>query len=443
MQPRAIKLASLMLVVAAQLAIADSAAVVPAPLPESSELSSIGAHSFRISTLAVKDGDAYRDLEAIGRSIGNARVVFLGEPNHASGTSVEVRARIARYLHAKLGFGVLAYEASFFNCDWAWRQVENQASAGEIVPRALLPMWWKTRQGSGLLRYVDEVASSSRPLIVAGLDPQFSVGGGEYARLHFEEEFLGPLRETGCLPRNESGETFLEDLRALVSGEAISDTDREVRSARLARQLTSVISCSEGHGPSLSAFWRQLAKNVVALAKFQWSDPDVPENANRRDEMMADNLRWLTEVRYPGQKVIVWSANLHAARNLSQVSVTGGQIQYDREVPLGEHARNFYGERAYSMLVTAYEGATGGRNLSVPVAPATEGSLEAFLAGEEMQAAFVDLRAWRAAGNVKPFRARPFGYLEMAASWPEIADASLFVRKMEPGEFPEPAPKDQ
>ncbi|KAB2958017.1 MAG: erythromycin esterase family protein [Thermoanaerobaculia bacterium] len=93
--------------------------------------------------------------------------------------------------------------------------------------------------------------------------------------------------------------------------------------------------------------------------------------------------------------------------------------------------------------VTAYEGATGGRNLSVPVAPATEGSLEAFLAGEKMQAAFVDLRAWRAAGNVKPFRARPFGYLEMTASWPEIADAFLFVRKMEPGEFPEPVPKDQ
>ena len=47
--------------------------------------------------------------------------MLLGEAQHGSNTSVAARGRLVKFLHERMGFGILAYEASFYSCARAWK----------------------------------------------------------------------------------------------------------------------------------------------------------------------------------------------------------------------------------------------------------------------------------------------------------------------------------
>lgn len=91
------------------LAASPSAAATPSATVVDPAGTWLKSHVAPIRSLAFDDTD-FADLEPIGRAIGDARVVALGEESHGDGTAFRTKARIARYLHEKLGFDVIAFE---------------------------------------------------------------------------------------------------------------------------------------------------------------------------------------------------------------------------------------------------------------------------------------------------------------------------------------------
>src|SRR6202023_710474 len=53
-----------------------------------------------------------------------------------------------------------------------------------------------------------------------------------------------------------------------------------------------------------------------------------------RDRAMAENVRWLIEEGYPGQKIVLWAHNRHVGTNLE-----------GSERSLGDHLRDRYGDQ--------------------------------------------------------------------------------------------------
>jgi hypothetical protein len=63
----------------------------------------------------VAAGD-FSDLAPLADFVGNRRIVLLGESGHGVAEFNHLKVRLVKYLHEELGFDVVAFESSFYEC---------------------------------------------------------------------------------------------------------------------------------------------------------------------------------------------------------------------------------------------------------------------------------------------------------------------------------------
>ena len=173
-------------------------------------------------------------------------------------------------------------------------------------------------------------------------------------------------------------------------------------------------------------FWHQVFSHVDALARSDWGNPGDPEIPLIRDRAMADNVTWL-RAHFPGERIIVWAANLHNARTLAEVR-DGDQLANPGERPMGSYLAESLGDRLFSLMTTSgeYVWRSGEREHCVPAD--RRDVLEAALQDRGLSAAWVNLRAWKAdPENRSNFVSLAFGMLPRRAPWSEVADGFLYL----------------
>jgi erythromycin esterase-like protein len=123
--------------------------------------------------------------------------------------------------------------------------------------------------------------------------------------------------------------------------------------------------------------------------------------------------------------VIVWTANTHAAKDVSSVP---GQEQ---RVPLGSYIRREFKSEAFSLGFSAYSGtyAMGRQPVrSLPAAPAN--SLEGrAVADGASDPRYFNLSQLRELGSIP---ARPLGLDFKTASWSDVLDGVVVFREERP-----------
>jgi erythromycin esterase-like protein len=122
--------------------------------------------------------DDFGDLKPLMKAIGDARIVVLGEESHGDGATFLAKGRLIKFLHQKMGFDVLAWEAGLFNCQDMDAAVRNPAVAlGDAMDRGLYPLWASRAQVRPVFEYARLAAGSKSPLEMIGFDHQFSGDG--------------------------------------------------------------------------------------------------------------------------------------------------------------------------------------------------------------------------------------------------------------------------
>jgi hypothetical protein len=331
---------------------------------------------------------------------------------HAEGNIFEAEARIVAFLHERLGFTVLAWEAGLWSCETdsthcppsLWNVAEARGvrppPAGIHVTGFDLQFTGDHREDSAALLRAKLVAIfQSNPSLVARLN----VGFERFPKMqHFHALTAGD--------RTTDRDAFREALGLLRTREDIEDRPL------IERSVENVLGLYDWHE----------AVNADVSTTVDWNHHTSLNNV--RDHAMAENVLWLLK-RYPGQKIILWAANMHITRDLSVVGETRGP-EYASALTgyktMGSFLSAALGAAYFALATTAYEGEIGNRPGWVrTIPPANPGSLEAEWCPASAPSTFVALREDRSGSR----GARFLGFESFTAPWSKVFDAALVFRQ--------------
>lgn len=266
----------------------------------------------QIPLTTVEAGHGFTDLAPLAATVGDARVVGLGEATHGSREFFQLKHRLIEYLVTQRGFTVLAFEAGFAE----GLDVEDYVIHGRGDPaRAVagLGYWpWMTEEVLELVRWMRAYnRTASRKVHFVGIDMQTPDRA--------VREVLGYLRRVAPA----AARTFATSLHLATSRYDYFTLDPDqLEGLRLeAEALLALLDAKRAAYVARSSpdEWRrnrQLARVVVQAITMLIADylGDELDGTNLRDAAMADNLMWILEEDPANTKTMVWAHNDHVSR---------------------------------------------------------------------------------------------------------------------------------
>jgi erythromycin esterase len=413
---------------------------------------------------SVSDED-FSDLKPLGSVLesAGANIVYLGESTHGDGKTFLLKGRIVRYLHQELGFNTLVWETGMIDCYLANQQLLNLSSTDrtdeQVVQNifrenfGLSPFWSNVTQTQPIFQYLANVSGSNHSMELVGFDIFGKGNSSPFEMYSGIKTFLDKALPPSVMP----GQEYFDILQNVINILFLKPSAEEIVFFYETLNSTMANLTAEPSAPGVNRdipdypFWVQLYSNARSLADWQFNDPpsDI-EGANIRDLQMANNTLWwsqstnFTQGLKSGEskrrKMVVWTHNMHAARNLNVVvdptiSTCYGTDPCDM-IPSGDHVKRALGSEVYSIGSTAHSGTSGYPDyypLYYPVSPT--GSLEASIHGYSFPvAAFGDLQnssrpSW-ATGNLTTIALE--NYVEEYGDLSKIFDGILYFDVMDP-----------
>ena len=363
-------------------------------------------------------------VDRVVRDLCDKRVALLGEsPTHGFGEVLRLKTEIARRLIDQCQFNAFFIESGAYD----FLKIQKTLKAGGQVDQpavaAAIGGLWAHREVESLIPFLLERAQRGA-LVLGGLDDQ--LGRGTYAqqRMAFElVESLRPDDSARCLAilqrhmlwQYDNAAPYSSKDKALILG-CLDSTDRTL----------TALGDSVAYQYEL-AMTRNLRRTLARdfRADSVAGDDLETRNFNDRDQSMYMNFQWFVSRLPARSKVIVWTANTHAAKSLSGVP---GQEQ---RVSLGSYIRRPFAGDAFVLGFSAYSGTYAmGRQPPRQLAAAPASSLEGRLfGGGEVEMRYLDPNQLQALGTIA---ARPLGVVFKTAKWSDVLDGLVIVREEHP-----------
>ena len=367
---------------------------------------------------SIQPGDVdVSDLQRIGQYIGDSRIVVMGEQTNWDGATQLAKTRLVKYLHETMGFDVLALEAGIYDCAKGWESIRTGSNDGtgfqnaslfvDYIDYLLFVLYPATPLGYGyseqmqdLIAFIEQEATAQRPLILVGLDCEFT---GSYSRDRLYRDLLSYLSDIGIDTKSYAGwSNFVCQVERLANKGFIPGQAEQTEFFEFVGILRSDILEQTFANDPEAAFWIQVIESAETQAKRVWRDWGItafvcpPYYWNEKSEQMARNLLAYANTIHPDKKIIVWAKNRHVCRRISdEVTNRYGYFSVDGMTSMVDVLWDVMGSDVYAFTFTSLQGtiqpAFSGAYMDV--GPVVNGDLEDLMNEAGFELGFLDLRS--------------------------------------------------
>lgn len=333
-------------------------------------------------------------LDAATEVLCGKQVALLGEAAHGNGHSDTFKSALVERLIERCGYRAVLFESSFYEFVPLWRaKREGRAVTSAMLANAVGGIWKFDREFQPLLAYL--ARRTNRDIFVGGID--FQLGG-------LDQDYTND----GMIAELIDG---IEPSQAAACKELVK--------ARTYRGLTAdqkqqAEACLAAIGRSARRVGEQAKEQAMMLENLSaifasGYDKGAGQFIAARDRQMFENLQMLRARMPRNTKIIVWTANAHAANGADEESGFAGIRN------LGSYVSERFGNRSYALGLTAYTGSQRWGREVKPFVNAPVGSLEFQIFNNAAPGSvFLGQTALRKLG---PIMAAPFGHKYRQARW--------------------------
>jgi erythromycin esterase-like protein len=336
--------------------------------------------------------------DALIESVGEARVVLLGEASHGTHDFYRARAQITQRLISEKGFNAVAVEADFpdaFRVNRFVRGAGNDKTAEEALGEfQRFPAWmWRNKDVvdfvESLRSHNDNLPADSSKVGFYGID-LYSLHASIEAVLNYLEK-TDPEGLQRARERYSCFEDFGEDTQTYgySTGLGYADSCEDEVVSQLLELNRRAGELAEKDGGEDFFYAEQnarLVKNAEQYYRLMYRS-DV-SSWNLRDRHMAETIVALENHllnKEGNAKIVVWAHNSH----LGDARAT--EMTRRGEWNVGQLAREHYGREAFLVGFTTYAGTVtaatnwGGEAELKRVRPGLKNSVEAIFHSTELE----------------------------------------------------------
>jgi erythromycin esterase len=334
----------------------------------------------------------FTDLAFLDQTLVGKRIVQLGESSHGTREFSQVKVRLIKYLHEKLGYDVIAFESSTIGC--YMQDLEYAKGKTYSVRESCIFGVWSSKETQELFDYLVLTRKTTRPLRLAGFDVQISNG---FDNSEVVLPWLAPiLRSSDSITFSNAEGIIGEALKIASSGTScFSNPSGDLclsfhknylgaaaNIGMLANSYKPYAEASTGAERETKMMAWLMLSNLQARLLVTKGQIDNRGYREPRDKAMAENMNQLASAIYPSQKIMVWAHNSHVTRGASDAAPAGHTM--------GGFLAPIWKDQLYSIGLFMLKGETADNNGSVlKVAPPSNDSLESYSASLQLGAFFL------------------------------------------------------
>jgi erythromycin esterase-like protein len=365
----------------------------------------------------------FDDIDFLLPILKNKSIVLLGEAMHNDETTFAAKTRLIKFLHEKLGFSVLCFEAGQFEPEYLLS--ENQPIDSLFFKKTLWNHWVNSESCRQLFSYIQELQATDNTMSVRGFDIQPSgnlllsgenrtMGNNNYLKV--VDDYL--QKKGDSLNRFQP----IKPMLFYINYPGFLGKFGQSKYDTIHNNISVLLDiCNKPPLSSQDTVFANFFRNFEKYIEMVRMEYGSNKRFQFRDSLMADNFSDILN-HFPNRKIIVWLSNLHALYDDSQYRTNSSIANFNT---FGEYLHTKYEDQIYSLCFTGF--CTTDETGKI-LEQAGFSSLENSLHQLNYKYAFINFdEITKEKYRNRPFTSRCNQNMNLKANWTEMCDGIFYI----------------